>query len=1320
MRVIPHVLKVVSAATVRGLGVRECVLVVAQEMDLRARIARGLQSSGYAVELATDECRALRLASGQGINAAIVAPDSSLAGLAMARKLRDSVPKLLVLAERSEDMARLSRSLPEADAFLLKSSIEEELVCRLAELIIPTKAGGDTAAPVPTSLWMEDCKLDLAARLFIDADGRELLLTRAECALLRELANNPGQIRSRDDLRHAVAGRGADPCERSIDMLVARLRQKIEPDSKNPRFIVTIPGAGYKLVASRQNGNGQHSGAKASEPERRQLTILSCNIAGSAALAAKFDPEDLASTMRDFQDCCRAVVTRVGGTVSTRSTNEMLALFGYPEAHEDDAERAVHAGLDLVEKIGQLQSPAGEPLQVRIGLATGLALVGPEEAVVGEPVVVAAGLRNLASSNSVLIAESTRKLLSRVLVCDDLARHQLTGASGAVNACRVTGRRTVESRFKATRPQGVMRLVGREQELGQLLALWDRAKHGEGQVALVCGEAGIGKSHLCEFFLEHVVEESHATLRYQCSPHHPNSPFYPVISQLEQAMGFEQADTPELKFDKLKAALSHTFEPTRETILLYAALLSITPQREQSLSLTPQRQKDLIIATLIRHVLSHADKQPLVIVLADAHWIDSSTLELVNRIIPLIKKARVLLLIKFRPDFKPKWLCEPHVTMLPLDRMGHEHSHAIISDVIGDKELPREVEEEIIHKADGIPLFIEELTKSVMQSGWVQDVDNRCVVPGLLPTAVPASLLDSLTARLDRLGPAKEIAQIGAVIGREFSQSLLAAVAPDSSNSLKSALAQLKVSELVLISCQGANTVYEFKHALLQEAAYATLPRAKRQQFHSRVAYALQNSFPLTIETQPELLAYHFGQAGFTERAVDYLVRAGRRSIEQSANVEAIGHLTRGLELLRGLPDTPERKRATFLVEVMLGQAMIAAYGYAAPKTRETLLRARTLIDDSTDLAQKFAVLYGGWASHYVAGETAKQRPLAVEFLAEAERTSNTALQCIAHRIVGTTDLTVGEFATALNHLKRTRALYDSEHHASYRHQYGQDIGASALCYLSWTLWHLGYIDQASEAAAEAMKLAEKLSHPHTLVYTICHARGFMDLFRRRHEDIQSYAGLVISICKENGFSHWMNCGKIFHGWADVCRGQVDTGMEVLREGMVGWQKSGAGLWMPTFLMLEAEAYRQSGRDEAALQALERALAICEDSGERWAIAEVLRCKAHLLLSARRADDAEIESILLKSLEIARCQQARCWELRTSYDLSRLWQRRGQSKKALKLLQSVYDQFTEGFDTADLRDAQKLLRTSGRKLRLAAQGVEGGANTLHAENGAVR
>ena len=468
----------------------------------------------------------------------------------------------------------------------------------------------------------------------------------------------------------------------------------------------------------------------------------------------------------------------------------------------------------------------------------------------------------------------------------------------------------------------------------------------------------------------------------------------------------------------------------------------------------------------------------------------------------------------------------------------------------------------------------------------VQDVGDEYVATGPLNSlAVPTSLVDSLTARLDRLGAAKEVAQIGAVIGRKFSHALLAAVASQSANSLQAALAQLAASELISISGELPDAIYSFKHALVQDAAYATLSRVKRQRLHSRIADVLESNFPSTRETQPELLAYHLTQAGFAARAVDYLRKAGQRSIEHSANAEAIGHLTRALELLHSSHDSLERKRAQFPLEVMLSQAMIARYGYAAPRTRETLLRARTLIDDFTEPSRKFAVLYGIWASHYVAGEVAKQRSAAVDFLTEADQTLDTAIQCIAHRIVGTTHVTMGEFATGLHHLERARALYDSEHHAGYRHQYGQDIGASMLCYLSWALWHLGHIEQASDAATEAMRLAEKRSHPHTLVYTICHARGFIDLFRRRYEDMPEYAGLVVSICNENGFSHWANCGTILDGWAAVCLGQVERGIDMLREGVVRWQKGGARLWMPMFSKLEAEAYAKSWPRWARLKA---------------------------------------------------------------------------------------------------------------------------------------
>jgi predicted ATPase len=468
--------------------------------------------------------------------------------------------------------------------------------------------------------------------------------------------------------------------------------------------------------------------------------------------------------------------------------------------------------------------------------------------------------------------------------------------------------------------------------------------------------------------------------------------------------------------------------------------------------------------------------------------------------------------------------------------------------------------------------------------------------------------------------------------------------------------------------------------------------RSKRQRLHSRIADALMTAFRDTVETQPELMAYHLAQAGLTEKAIECLRKAGQRAIEQSANAEATANLTRALELLQSVPENAERKRTTLALEVMLAQAMIAERGYAALETKTTLLRAKALIDNSTDSSERFAVLYGIWACHYVAGEVSKHRDAATEFLAEAEQLNDTALLCVAHRILGTTCVTMGEFATGLHHLKRARALYDLQHHSHYQHRYGQDIGAAALCYLGWALWHLGYVDQASAVAAEAMKHAEELSHPHTLVYTICHARGFMDLFMRRGEDTHLYASFVISLCTENGFSHWINCGRILEGWAETSRGEVDHGIELIRTGVAGWQKGGARLWLPIFLILQAEACAEAGRNDRALEVIEEAFAICRDTGERWAMAEVLRVKARLLRAGGRAQAGEIESILVNSLEIARVQQAHCWELRVSCDLARLWRSQGRGGKALKLLESVYEQFTEGFDTPDLQEARALMQ----------------------------
>jgi predicted ATPase/class 3 adenylate cyclase len=1037
-----------------------------------------------------------------------------------------------------------------------------------------------------------------------------------------------------------------------------------------------------------------------SETERRHPTVLFCDIVGSTALAIQLDPEDLSGVIRRFQATCATIITHNGGHVARFVGDGILAYFGYPQAHEDDPEAAVRAGLELVAKVSQLLLPSNEPLQVRVGIATGLVIARPtigeglaqEQTVFGETLNLAARLQNLAPPNSVVVAKSTRDLLGEGFVCVQLGLCEIEGVSEPVAVSKITGERAVESRFDAKRSTKLTQFVGRQHELQQLLESWTQAKEGEGQVVLLCGEPGIGKSRIAIALFDLITGDSHTTIRIQCSSQHTRSPFYPVIRHLSRAARFEREDESEVKLEKLEAMLCRVGQASLANAALFAALLSIRiADRYPAVDLTPQRRKDLTIAALIRYLRDLAGRQPVLFVWEDVHWIDPTSIELLNQTVKAIRALPVLFLITFRPEFFPPWLDEPNVQMLRLERLGRAQVEAMIADITSGKQLPAEVFEQIIHKTDGVPLFVEELTKTVLESGLLKEAGNQYVTQDSLPVlAVPATLHDSLMARLDRLAQIKEIAQIGAALGREFSYRLLAAVAPISGASLRTALTQFAGADLIFGRGDPPDATYVFKHALVQDAAYSSLTRSKRQQLHSRIANALKEQFFETVETQPELMAHHLEQAGLTAQAIDYLRRAGQLAIERSASAEAIGHLKHALGLLESLPADGQRMRVAFGLEAILAQALIAARGYAAAETKETLLRARALLDDSTEPSQKFAVLYGLWACYYVGGEGDMLQRAAAELLAEAERDGHTAALCLSHRLLGTTYISMAQFDAARQHLERARALYDPQHHPSFRYRYGQDIGATVLCYLSWALWHLGYVDQASRFATDAVKHAEALAHPFTLAYTIGHARGMMDVFRRRPDDTRSYAALIVSICNEHGFPFWAASGQVLEGWAATCQGDTNKGLELLRAGLAAWRETGARLWLPIYLALEAEALSKAGDSDAALQTIEQAIATSKETGEQWAAAEVVRMKARLL-AARGAADGEIEMLLLESIEIARHQQARCWELRAACDLARLWQRQGRDIEALNLLRSIYDQFTEGFDTPDLLDAKAIM-----------------------------
>jgi class 3 adenylate cyclase/predicted ATPase len=1044
-----------------------------------------------------------------------------------------------------------------------------------------------------------------------------------------------------------------------------------------------------------------HTARPRTSAERRQLTMLFCDLVGSTALASELDPEEVSGVLHRFQDTCTTVVKQAGGCIAKYMGDGVLAYFGYPRAHEDEAERAVRAGLDLLERVGQLVVPSGEPLKVRIAIATGTVVVGetlregssPEQEAFGETPNLAARLQDIASPNTIVITIGTRRLLGRVFALEELGLHNLKGISKPVRVWRVIGERAVASRFDAIRAKKLTKFVGRQEELRHLMNAWDRAKKGEGQVALLCGEAGIGKSRVAKALHDYTAGERHITLRYQCSPHHANSPFYPVIRQIEYAAKFESDDTSEIKLDKLEKLLGRSGPAMLRDIGPYAALLLLPAHgRYPELDLTPQRQKELTIESLIHQLLQLTSVQPVLLIFEDVHWADPTTLEFFIRAFAITKTAPILFVITFRPEFFPPWLNETHVTMLRLNRLERNHVAAMILHMTGGKELPAAIYDQILNKTDGIPLFVEELTKTVLESGHLQDTGDRYVIgDSRAVTAIPATLHDSLMARLDRLAAIKEIPQIAAALGREFSYRLLAAVAPVSEVVLRNALEQVIEAELIFARGEPPDSIYTFKHALVQEAAYESLLRSRRQQLHARIADVLKEQFPDTVETQPELMAHHLAQAGLTELAVDYLQKAGQRAIQRSANPEAIGHVERALELLRSLGKSPERRRAACTLQVMLGEAMIAGRGYAAPETKQALLAAKGLMDQSTEPSQKFAVLYGIWAWYYVAGQVAMQREAAAEFVAEAERSGEIAPLCLALRTLGTTYVTMGEFATGRQYLERARDLYDPESHACFRYQYGQDIGATVLCYLSWAHWHLGYVDHASDVADAAVRHAEAVSHPLTLAYTICHARGMMDVFRRRPEETRSYLETVAAICTELGFPFWGAGAQILDGWGLACRGEVERGIETLRAGLAAWRKTGARLWLPMFLALEAEALAKAGHIDAALQAIQQALVISDETGERWALAEVMRMKAGLLSAAGRSADA-VEA-LLRSKDVARGQQARSWELRATCDLARVWQNQGRDRQAFNTLREIYDQFSEGFETADLQDAAALLKS---------------------------
>jgi predicted ATPase len=911
---------------------------------------------------------------------------------------------------------------------------------------------------------------------------------------------------------------------------------------------------------------------------------------------------------------------------------------------------------------------------------------------VGDTPNLAARLQELAEPDSVVISQATRRLVGGLFELDDLGPQRLKGFAEPLGAWRVARESRTEGRFDARQTAGLTPLVGREEEIALLLRRWRQARDGEGQVVLLSGEPGIGKSRIVREVRERLAAEPHLQLIHQCSPYHQTSPLHPVVEHLERAAGFARDDPSEVKLDKLEALLARGTDKLDEAIPLIAALLGIsTAERYPALQLTPQRQKHLTLEALLEQLEGLAAEQPVLVVHEDVHWIDPTTQDLLGLAIARIPRLSVLLLITFRPEFSPPWSGQPHVSALTLSRLDRRDGALMVHRVVGEKPLPAEVSTQLVAKTDGVPLFVEELTKTVLESGLLKDAGDRYELTGPLPPlAIPATLHDSLMARLDRLAPVKQIAQLGAVIGHEFSHALLATVADLPEDQLGSALDQLVASELVFGRGVPPDATYTFKHALVQDVAYQSLLKSRREQLHARIAGVLEERFPETATSQPELLAQHYTAASLHDRAVDYWHRAGQRASERCADLEAIAHLSRGLELARKLPDPVQSARQQLKLQVALGEPLAATKGYGAAETGAAYSRALELCREVGETPDLFPTMWGLWHFYYGQGVFHTARDLGNELLSLAQQHADPTLLMAAHQALGQSLYRLGELAGALIHLEQARARLDPKLALPPHLRYVVAPPVQCLAILAQVLWCLGYPDQALQRSREAVRSARVLSHQHSLTYAMFYAVR-LHLLRGEALEADKLAGAALELSTNYGFTFLTALVVFLQGWSLCLQGQEAAGVARMRTGLADAQATGSKMMRPVFCALLGEAYGQVGRLDEARRMLLESLDAVEESGQRHHEAETYRFSGELYLREPDPDVEKAEAYFRRALESPRHQQAKSWELRAATSLARLWADRGKRAHARDLLAPVYGWFTEGFDTADLRHAKALL-----------------------------
>ena len=1078
---------------------------------------------------------------------------------------------------------------------------------------------------------------------------------------------------------------------------------------------VTIVGHRRKLLeaiaALAKPALAQHAGVRApgeapstarlSAAERRQLTVMFVDLVDSTALSAALDPEEMGAAIRVYQNAVAGETLRFEGHVAKFMGDGVLAYFGWPQAHEDDAERAVRAGLALVQTVGALEV-AGRRLAARIGIATGLVVVGEpvgegearERAVVGETPNLAARLQALAAPGSVVISQATRRLVGTLFELTDLGPTRIKGFAEPIAAFVVQGEGSADGRFDALHGHRVTPLIGRENELAMLMERWSWAKDGDGQVVLIAGEGGIGKSRLLHALREKLAGEPHIAIGHFCSAYHTNSALHPIVAQLERAAGFASHDEPAERLAKLEALLAQGAEQLDEAAPLVAALLGVpTDDRYPALNLSPQRQKQRTFEVLMEQLAGLARQRPVLALYEDLHWADPSTLELLGMMVERARLLPVLVVIAHRPPFSPQWSGQAHVMALPLNRLGRRQGAAMALRVTGGKALPAEILDQILERTDGVPLFLEELTRTMLESGLMTDAGDHYELAGPLPPlAIPANLHDSLMARLDRLAPVKELAQIGAVIGREFSHELIAAVADRSQEQLESGLDQLVASELVFRRGSPPDATYSFKHSLVKDVAYQSLLKSRRQQLHARVAQVFEGRFPGVVETQPELLAHHLTEAGLDERAADAWARAGRAALGRSAMREAANSLSRAVGLLRGMPSSPDRQRLELELLGGLGVALTNTLGPASSEAQAAHERADRLSEELGDREGRFRARWNLWRVYNVRAESDSAVAMGDALLAEALADGDADHELQARHALWSSRLFRGDLEASCHHGDRGLALYEVGRHGTQALTFGgHDARECGLLNSGNALFLLGYPERALARNAEGVAHALALGQPQVVAHAHGHSSMLLLQLAGELEELDRRTVLVARLVDEHGLAIYSPEARILAAWRAVHEERDHRAAEEMRNFLDRRAAMGTVYIHTYFLMLLADAWLWLGQPDEAQAAIKEGLERAEATGEHLCTAELhrLRARARLALDARDARVAE--AALDAALADARHRSSRIFELRAACDLARLWADRGERRKAHDLLAPVYGWFTEGFKTADLKDAKALL-----------------------------